>query len=36
MIRQFTYPKVTPVRPGSGSSPKPGPVAAPGTPRRRA
>jgi hypothetical protein len=30
MIRQFTYPKVTPIRPGSGNGSKPGPAPAPG------
>jgi hypothetical protein len=30
MIRQFTYPKVTPIRPGAGNGPKPGPAPAPG------
>ena len=34
MIHQFMYPKVTPVRPGTGSGSKPGAPATPGGPRR--
>jgi hypothetical protein len=36
MIHQFMYPKVTPVRTGTGSGSKPGAPAPPRGPRRTA